>query len=874
MKKVILFLMFVPVLVSGQINSDFESGNINNWTEGTGGHWKADTLRSITGNYSLHEIFDNPASGSDCTGIPLTDLFPSEGLTRWTFRVRHGYDPSSSNNWAAYLMSDTEPGLFANGSGVSGYAAGVNLSGYDDTLRLWKIKTGTASVIISCPVNWQNDIGTDQAAQIIVERTTAGSWTISVFDQNEILKGAASGQDNELFSPVWFVLNYRYTSTCDRLLWFDDFKIEGVFHKDITPPEIVDMRITGRKSISLSFNEEPSVDALVSSNFLLNSGINPVTKIEKRSTSVVRICFRDEFQNKESNSLIIKYLCDRSGNCAGDITKTFVPAWAEPGDVIISEIMADPIPPVSLPPKEYLEIANRSGFTFNLDKWRLSAGDLAAVLPPVIIEPGGYITVCSQPDTSLFSEYSKTAGVKSFPVLTDDGRLLVLYDTLGNLIHGVEYSPEWYGDALKTGGGWSLEMTDISFPFFSEGNWEASLSKKGGTPGNPNSADRSNPDQFFKGINNVFPVSDKIIRVEFSEPLIDLPANPDHISIDGSSIKSITPEEPLMRNFGFGLMIPLVAGKIYTLTIPVDIKDYAGNSMERRTFGFGIPVKADKSDIVFNELLFNPYPEEQDYIEFVNCSDKILDASQLYLASINSETGDTSDVKSLSGEGRCILPGSFYAVTTDCSQVLKRYHYADPDALFKTTSMPSMPDDRGHLILLNREMELIDEVIYTEEMHFPLLAGKEGVSLEKIRPELRSDERLNWHSASESYGWGTPGRENSIFTDGPEGDDRVILSSGKISPDNDGFEDVLVIDINPEGIGNVISITVFDETGSFIRKVCENFFAGTRASIIWDGTASDNSPVRTGIYIVLIDLYNDMGKTKSWKKVCTVVRNR
>ena len=183
-----------------------------------------------------------------------------------------------------------------------------------------------------------------------------------------------------------------------------------------------------------------------------------------------------------------------------------------------------------------------------------------------------------------------------------------------------------------------------------------------------------------------------------------------------------------------------------------------------------------------------------------------------------------------------------------------------------------MPDDRGHLLLLNRNLELIDEVSYSDEMHYPLLVSKEGVSLEKIRPEMESGESTSWHSASENSGWGTPGKENSVFTGGLEGNDRIIFSSARISPDNNGTEDALVIDINAEGLGNIISVTIFDETGGYVRRLSENFFAGNKASVVWDATADDGSLVSTGVYIVLIELYNEKGKTKSWKKVCTVVR--
>jgi hypothetical protein len=306
--------------------------------------------------------------------------------------------------------------------------------------------------------------------------------------------------------------------------------------------------------------------------------------------------------------------------------------------------------------------------------------------------------------------------------------------------------------------------------------------------------------------------------------------------------------------------------------MPVDLKDFTGNPVVRNTFSFGLAESAAEKDIVFNELLFNPFPDEPDYIEFYNRSGKVIDASKLYLASINQETDDTSEIKPLSEEGRCIIPGSFYAVTTDYDKVINRYFSSDPESVFITGSLPSMPDDKGHLLLLNREMEPVDEVIYNEDMHFSLLAGREGVSLEKIRTDLPSDESTSWHSASETSGWGTPGRENSVYSPLSPADDRIIFSSGKISPDNDGYEDVLVIDIDPSGLGNVLSVTVFDETGNYIRKLAENLFAEGRASVTWDGTAADGSLVNAGIYIFLIELYNDKGKTKTWKKVCTVIR--
>jgi len=462
--------------------------------------------------------------------------------------------------------------------------------------------------------------------------------------------------------------------------------------------------------------------------------------------------------------------------------------------------------------------------------------------------------------------------MKQFPLLTDGGRIICLTDSSDILIHGVEYSSDWYGDELKSGGGWSLEMIDINFPFFDKGNWSASSSRKGGTPGSVNSVSRNNPDRSFSGIQNVFPNDSAHVLINFSEPVINLPENIKNIKTGGKNIADLFPAEPLFRSFIVNPEDVLERKKIYQMEISGVITDFAGIQIVRNIFSFGLPEPAVKGDILFNELLFNPLPGDADYIEFYNCSENVIDASRLIIVSVNDLLGDTSQGYPVSVEKRCILPGSYFAITTARDKIADRYLFSDPEYLFEVGSMPSMNDDKGHLILLNRELDRIDEVYYDEKMHYPLLSVNEGVALEKTDPDLKSAELQNWHSAAGSSGWGTPGAPNSLLTEVPATVDRMKFSSSRISPDNDGFEDFLVISFSLKGNGNIISASVFDENGNFVKKIASNLLAAPDASLLWDGTADDGTPVRTGIYIIYITLFDDTGKTNKWKKVCTVIR--
>jgi len=114
--------MFMPFAAFGQVIENFESGSADNWIQSSPGRWKADTTAALSGKFSLHHIFDNPDAGIDRIGIPVKNLHPSEGLTRWTFLVRHGYDPSSLNNWSVFLLSDVEPALMSTDGGTNGFS--------------------------------------------------------------------------------------------------------------------------------------------------------------------------------------------------------------------------------------------------------------------------------------------------------------------------------------------------------------------------------------------------------------------------------------------------------------------------------------------------------------------------------------------------------------------------------------------------------------------------------------------------------------------------------------------------------------------------------------------------------------------------------
>ena len=657
MKKVILLALLMPYPAFGQIIENFESQSLANWTQSTEGYWSADTNSCLSGMFSLHHVYDNPNSGTDRIGISTRDLHPSEELTKWSFLIRYGYDPSSLNNWSVFLMSDKSPAEMSADGLTNGFALGVNLTGSDDSLRLWKVKGTVQTVVVNCHINWQNDIGIADPVKILVERSTDGNWTVTVSRLNDSLIGRSYGTDSELFNPAWFEIIYRYSSTKDQLLWLDDISIDGRFYTGTEPPVIT----------------QPEASA---------------------------------------------------------------------GDIVITEIMADPTPSVSLPGEEYIEITNRTYSPVNLKDWKLSTESQVSLLPETTVAPGGIIIICSGTDTLLFKKYGKVIGLKQFPSLTDEGRILYISDNSGNFIHGVEYSDDWYKDELKSSGGWSLEMIDTDYPFYGGENWKASESRKGGTPGTINSVARSNPDISFHGLFNIFPEDSVTVHVKFQEPVLSFPGSSGKIKIGNLEIQDVYPDDPLFREFNIKLKNPLRRNEIYSIETGSDLSDFAGNQIQKSNFSFGLPEQVVPGDILFNEVLFNPLPGDPDYLELYNRSENILDASRLGFVSVNDESGDKSDPVQLWEEGRCILPGEYFAITSDPDKISERYYSADRNHLFQRNDLPSMSDDKGHIILYSRELEKIDELVYSDEMHYSLLSEFEGIALEKINPVMKSEEIL------------------------------------------------------------------------------------------------------------------------------------
>ena len=894
--KILLFILaLIPLSVTGQFYFDFETGTTEGWVFNNPGRWECSSDQPLSGERSLHHIYDNSESGTDIAAIPVDELQASLGDVIWRFTIRHGSDPSSSNNWGLFLAADADVELLCPGEEVSGFLAGVNMTGYDDTLRLWKCVRGTLTPVITTSVNWQADIGTEGVATIVVTRSAEGYWELMVTIDGEDSVFTGYGESTDWFDVSLLGLCYRYTSTRDRLLWLDNLSVEGVFIADSDPPLLKDVWFESSVSLVILTDEPLSGVSLQPENYLLGDPWVYPGAVEAAG-NVTRLLFNYSFDNRVSHNLVIGSLCDQKGNCSGEYDTLITLSMPEWGDIVITELMPDPEPVVDLPPCEYIEIYNCSEYHFRDLHLSLIIG---LGITPIYIDnftPGEYIVIpgsgCQWDDTSGI----RVTDMAFQGALVNSGTSVILTDGDGNTLHGVTYNSGWFNDKLKEEGGWSLEMKDFNYPFQDGVNWSYSVSPRGGTPGIINSVNSYNPDNIKPRPEALYVLSDTSLSILFSEPVETGKALPGEwdlaITAAGNQkaglirpslkrgksegewgrITSVEEADRLRKEFILTCNPPLQHDELYNLTIPADISDFGGNPPEWRQMGTGFASLPDQGDIVINEILFDPLPGEAEYIELYNNSALVVDPAALFISSVNEQSGDTGKPVWLSTVHRSLMPGAYYAITTDRNSVLSCYPASGKSTVFETGALPSLPDGGGALLLFSRNCNLTDRVSYNADMHSDILSGLSGISLEKIFPSAPSLANSSWHSAAGTAGWGTPGIINSVFMDHPAEGGEIILSSTRLSPDNDGFEDILQITVMSELPDVIIGCTIFSDRGILLRRLARNLPGTGRDILYWDGKDENGKTVERGLYILYFNLSGMDGRTSRFRKVVSVIR--
>ncbi|MCS6818390.1 MAG: lamin tail domain-containing protein, partial [Chitinophagales bacterium] len=629
-------------------------------------------------------------------------------------------------------------------------------------------------------------------------------------------------------------------------------------------------------SIRVFFNQ--AADVVSASNpqhYVLDAGYgNPQTVVfDSVAGNNVLLLYNQPFDTTRIYQLTVSSVknCVSSGINATTLLLAF-PRVADRYDIIITEIMADPDPPVQLPNREYLELYNRSNKAISLKNWILGKPTTKtdAKLPDILMMPGAYLLVCAATAVGEFSPFTFPAGVSSFPSLTNTGDAIYLKDERGNLIHYVEYNDSWYRDNNKKSGGYSLEMIDVNFPCGGAFNWTASNSATGGTPGAPNAVSANNPDTTLPNIIRAALINSNTLSITFSETLDSASAaNVNHYTVNNNVGN---PSAAVALPFAFSRVLltfnqPFQPGIIYSVKVK-GVSDCSGNGIGiNDTARFAVPDTLKTGELVINEILFNPRTGGVDYVEIYNPTQKKFDISRLVV-----EERDVADpFKSLGisdtlQEPFLLFPDEYLVYTSEPNVVQQQYFVKNPSQVIGVKRFPNFPDKEGIVILKTYSGIIIDSLAYSSKWHYKLLDDKNGVSLERIDYLKPTNDKNNWHSAASDIGFGTPTYLNSQFYATGISDDALSVEPEVFSPDNDGFKDFTLIKYKFTEPGYQISIRIFDAVGRQVKYLVKAETLGAEGVFQWDGTDDEGRKARTGIYTIFAEVFNLEGKTKRFKK--------
>jgi hypothetical protein len=790
-------------------------------------------------NYEYLELFNR-------TSIPIS-------LKNWLLEIGTGSETFPDITIAAdsFLILTSDEAVI--GFSPFGPCIGFGSFSLTNTGTSIQLKNATGVIIhnVSYTDNWYND-----------PTKNDGGWSIEQIDPE---------------NPCGGEFNWKASVS---FLGGTPGSINSVFasNPDNQPPDMMNVSPISNTVLNVSFSEKVQPGVLSDpANFNVNNGIGIPSLATPGSDEKSVIL---QFDSILSNNIVYTlYFTDTLMDCVGNmlIGDNIDFSLYQPGQfgIEINEIMADPDPPVGLPNYEYVELFNKTSYPVSLRGWSLLLGTSLKYLPDISIGAGNFLILCPSGTTTLFAPYGRTAEISGLTV-TNTGTSISLLDTLHNVISTVTFTDDWYQNSVKADGGWSLEQIDPLNPCGESSNWKASVDASGGTPGKFNSVNASNPDHIAPTLirASVSRLETNKVRLFFSE------------ATDSASLKNLS-KYHIDNGIGTPIALKLVPadyksviltltsqlqiGIIYTATISDSIFDCVGNMLPvQSSVRFAVPEVADSGDLVINEVLSNPTTECVDYVEIYNRSTRVFDLRELNLAEYDTLSATITSIYPISTDGFLIFPGEYAALTTDPVKVKNQYYTPNPNGFSLMKSFPSLNNDDGVVTICDGAMDIIDFMIYTVDMQYPLLNSTDGVSLERINYNRPSLDKTNWHSAAESVGFGTPAYLNSQYSEALTDDGAITLSPEVFSPDEDGYNDVLNIAYTFGEPGYLANINIFDGNGRLVRELIHNELLGTSGVFSWDGITDGNEKANIGIYIIYIEVFDLKGDVKKYKKAAVL----
>lgn len=543
--------------------------------------------------------------------------------------------------------------------------------------------------------------------------------------------------------------------------------------------------------------------------------------------------------------------------------------------IILNEVMFDPDTLESH--NEFVELYNSGPDAVNLSGWKVGDADELDLL----IDAGGDLILLARQygiilDASYFDNstlYNSLIPPDALILTIDDGSFgrygwsntvsepVILMDADGDTQQVYYYSPE-------NSPGYSDEKIFL-IPDNNARNWKNSHAFRG-TPGFINSV---TPPTVDIGIDTLWSEPDYprenlpfllygMLKNYGSNPInlfrisVFFDENEDNIPDAEEILSSESYHSEL--NYGDSLSLHwevnnLNAG-IHRLVVKLEC---SGDINAENDFkSLVVTIESEGNSVIINEIMYQPFSGQAEWVELFNQG-----VSEVELR--NWKFSDTRDTVQVT-DAHYLLSGGDYVVISNDSSILYQFNVPNSKLLVIRT-LPTLNNDGDKITIFSASGRMMERVNYSH-----VWMGREtgnGISLERIRPDVSSDLADNWSACVDISG-GTPAHQNSIYVEGPTDQTDFSVHPNPFSPDEDGFEDYSIIDFKLPFATGFMTVDIYDITGRRIRRLADYVPVGQKGSFIWNGKDSQERMARMGIYIILCrifdpkrDLYRELKKT-------------
>ncbi|MGB1293843.1 MAG: hypothetical protein ACPG6V_00080 [Flavobacteriales bacterium] len=837
MKNLILFFICYSAFAQVEIVDDFSDGDLTNHPK-----WKGDTA-------SFFVNLENQMQLNAPTSVNNQSVYINHNLSdslHFRFYVQMDFNPSSQNYTEVILVSQDSSVL---GSETLRLELGKN----SDKIRA-VLKNGVSSQLL---VETPSAVFTQSVNAVWFSVFHEQSeWNIS-FSIDSLNWDSLPSFNYSCQSNTGFGIYCNYTSTRHDKFKFDDVFISGYPYLDKTKPKVENLEYTDSQSLMLRFSEPIAYSSLQP----LHYGIVPQLPVSYIIHDENLIEFQiDQLSYNKSYTFFLKNITDLNGNAMDDTTFNVYWQNIEPYDVVFSEIMIDPSPPVYLPELEYIELKNESNFSFNLEQCSLFVNSKYIHLPKLNLEVDSFLVIYSNSAKTIIDS---TTGIlildETFSLPNSTG-LLQFYDSLGNLIHEINYLDTWYQNSNKKNGGWSIENVANHFGCVQKEAWQASGHFSGGTPGKTNSIDLEQVPAWNDMI-NVQLRSDSIIEVSF--PFLVL----DSVYLDPNMYFTQLPINHIEHSSGSTLLVyfkqKIEDNVVYEFELSPNL--FICHLDEIESVFFGVTSLPEKEDFECSEICFDTSSDFSEFIELKNKSGRAKDVFDLGLGIKTDSLWENS----LLVNHHIFIPPEYYVVfAKDVDLLLENYPIQDSCVYVSPEQWKTFDDKIGEIRLLTRSFVVLDSLKYESTYHSVFLDETENVSLEKWQWHLNGYLPSSWFSASESDFFATPGYSNSQFIKNTKS---VIDFESSFSPNNDGVNDVWSLDLEFSKPDMRINAYVFDLDGFIKFTYAERLSVGSKHTLLWDGQDNDGEILKIGTYVILIEVIDGNDVTEFFKEAISIL---